>query len=283
MSKTILITGATDGLGLATARALVGQGHRVLVHGRSRAKLDAARQALLEVNSDGAVENFQADFAELEGVDALAAMLAERGGDLDVVINNAGVFRLPGETRNRAGLDLRFFVNMIAPYRLTLSLLPLLPAEGRVINLSSAAQAPVDLKAVSGQVDLDDGQAYAQSKLGLTMWSGWLAGRVGPGGPGILAVNPGSFLKTKMVSEAYGVAGHDIETGVDALIRAALDDTFRQATGQYLDNDKGGFAAPHLDALNLEKCARLVELLDAILARLETGAGDAGHSIASTG
>ncbi|WP_417488167.1 SDR family NAD(P)-dependent oxidoreductase [Maricaulis sp.] len=276
MSKTILITGATDGLGLATARALVSQGHRVLVHGRSAAKLDAALQSLQGLDGGGAVEVFRADLSELQGVDALAAKLAARDGKLDVVINNAGVFRLPAGSRNSAGIDLRVFINMIAPYRLTQALLPLMPADGRVINLSSAAQAPVEPDAVIGSIDLDDGQAYAQSKLGLTMWSAWLAGRIGQGGPGIIAVNPGSFLKTKMVREAYGVSGNNIDVGVQVLVRAALDDTFSRATGRYFDNDKGGFAEPHRDALDGEKCARLVDLLDAMLARLAPSPENAG-------
>lgn len=270
MSKTVLITGATDGLGLATARALVRQGHRVLVHGRSEDKLDAAHQSLQGLDGGGALEIFQADLSELHGVDALAAKLAARDGELDVVINNAGVFRLPAGRRNSAGIDLRFFVNMIAPYRLTQALLPQIPVDGRVINLSSAAQAPVEPDAVIGRVDLDDGQAYAQSKLGLTMWSAWMAKRIGRDGPGIIAVNPGSFLKTKMVREAYGVSGNTIDVGVEALVGAALDDTFRRASGRYFDNDQGRFSAPHLDALDGEKCARLVDLLDAILAQLES-------------
>ncbi len=115
MSKTILITGATDGLGLATARELAGLGHRVLVHGRNADKLDAARQELQGIDGGGPVETFQADLSELEGVDELVTRLTNRKGRLDVVINNAGVFRLSGDTLNRAGMDLRFFVNMIAP------------------------------------------------------------------------------------------------------------------------------------------------------------------------
>merc|ERR1711879_890868 len=143
---------------------------------------------------------------------------------------------------------------MGAPYRLTQQLLPLLGSQGRVVNLSSAAQAPVDIEALAGTIHLEDEfQAYAQSKLALTIWSRDLAYEVGQNGPMIVAVNPGSLLASKMVKEGFGVAGNDIRIGADILIRAALSDEFAQATGPHFDNDSGEFAAPHRDALNREK------------------------------
>ncbi|MFP3422593.1 SDR family NAD(P)-dependent oxidoreductase, partial [Bacillus sp. SIMBA_161] len=76
------------------------------------------------------------------------------------------------------GLDIRFAVNTVAPYLLTKSLLPLMNESGRIINLSSAAQQPLDMEALMGQKRISDGQAYAQSKLGLTMWSTELSKQV---------------------------------------------------------------------------------------------------------
>ena len=90
-------------------------------------------------------------------------------------------------------------MNTIAPFLLTRRLLPLLGASGRVINLSSAAQAAVNLRALVGEVQLSDNAAYAQSKLALTMWSRALALSLGRSGPSVVAVNPGSMLGTKMV------------------------------------------------------------------------------------
>lgn len=76
-----------------------------------------------------------------------------------------------------------------------------------MVHLSFAAQSPVNLRALAGEVQLDDGTAYAQSKLALTMWSRSLAQSLEGQGPAIIAVNPGSMLATKMVKQAYGVAG----------------------------------------------------------------------------
>ena len=159
-------------------------------------------------------------------------------------------------------------VNTISPYLLTKRLLPLLPGDGRVINLSSAAQSPVSLKALAGQTRLNDGQAYAQSKLALTMWSFQLARALTDKGPTIIAVNPGSQLASKMVKDAYGIEGGDLGMGADILVRAALSQEFANASGRYFDNDQGRFSQPHPDALNTEKNGKLVAAIDAILVKL---------------
>ena len=160
---------------------------------------------------------------------------------------------------------MRFVVNTIAPYLLTQRLLPLMETSARVINLSSAAQAPVDLAALAGGRKLDDMAAYAQSKLALTMWSRHLALVLGKDGPVVVAVNPGSMLGSKMVKEAFGVAGGDIGIGAKILVRAALSDEFADASGSYFDNDAGRFAEPHPDALDPRKSAQVVQAIEALL------------------
>ena len=263
MQKTILITGSTDGLGLATARALAAEGHRVLLHGRSAAKLEAALRDVAEAGGGGEVPGFLADLSRLDDVERLADEVAAAGA-LDVLINNAGVYRLR-DARTASGLDARFAVNTIAPYVLARRLAEHLGATGRVVNLSSAAQAPVDVGALAGAPALSDDQAYAQSKLALTMWSSALARDLGDAGPAIIAVNPGSFLGTKMVKEAYGMQGADVAIGVDVLRRAALSEEFAAASGRYYDNDNGRFADPHPDALDGRKVTAVVEAIEAAL------------------
>ncbi|MEM9380663.1 MAG: SDR family NAD(P)-dependent oxidoreductase [Planctomycetota bacterium] len=269
MHKTVLLTGATDGIGLETARTLVGRGHRVLLHGRSEEKLGRVATELAAIDGGGAVERFTADLSRLADVEALAAAVAGAHERLDVLIHNAGVFTTP-EARTPEGLDVRFAVNTIAPYVLTRRLLPLLGSTSRVVNLSSAAQAPVQLGALAGDGALSDGTAYAQSKLALTMWSAHLARELGEGGPVVVAVNPGSMLATKMVREAYGVAGADVRVGADILCRAALDDAFAAASGQYFDNDAGRFGRPHPDALDARKCDEVVRTIEAVVERLRS-------------
>ena len=90
--------------------------------------------------------------------------------------------------------------------------------------------------------------AYAQSKLAITMWSHNMALSLGDTAPALIAINPGSMLGSKMVQEGFGVAGNDIRIGAEILVRAALDNEFSDASGKYFDNDKGQFASPHPDA-----------------------------------
>lgn len=267
MQKTILLTGATDGIGLETAKTLVSLGHTVLLHGRNAAKLEQVVESLNSKN----VESYVADLSDLKAIEAMAQLITEKHSHLDVLINNAGVFKI-SDPITKDGLDVRFVVNTLAPYLLTKKLLPLMNASSRVVNLSSAAQAPVNLQALTGEVQLgDDFQAYAQSKLAITSWSRSMAlelGANGENGPIIVSVNPASYLGTKMVKDGFGMDGNDVGIGVDILRRAALEDEFASASGKYYDNDAKRFNQPHPEALDEGKAQELVQTLDILLEKL---------------
>jgi NAD(P)-dependent dehydrogenase (short-subunit alcohol dehydrogenase family) len=267
VQKTIFVTGSTDGIGLETAKMLVSKGHKVLIHGRSPAKLEKAQKSLSAPPNGRQVECYVADLSHMPDVEALAKAVTAKHAKLNVLINNAGVYSSP-DPITQDGLDVRFAVNTIAPYLLTQRLLPLLETSARVINLSSAAQAPVDPEALVGRVKLSDGMAYAQSKLAITMWSRSMALSSKDDGPAIIAVNPRSMLGSKMVKQAYGVAGGDLRIGAEILARAALSDEFAAASGQYFDNDIGQFTSPHPDARSTEKCEAIVRVIEAVLAEI---------------
>ncbi len=260
--KTILITGATDGIGLATAKKFALSGHTLLLHGRNKVKLENIKNELLLLKNDAVIELYQADFSILQDVLDMAALILQRHKQLDVLINNAGVFvvdELEAITKDK--LDIRFQVNTIAPYILTKKLLPILDIGSRVINLGSAAQAPVNLQALISPTAISTNEAYAQSKLALIMWSMEMAENPANKST-IIAVNPKSFLGSKMVREAYGQKGYDLDIGAEILYKAALSDDFKNANGQYFDNDYAIFAEPHPFALSKNNRQALVDALE---------------------
>lgn len=237
MAKTILITGSTDGIGLVAAQELADKGHKVLLHGRSAAKLDAAKAQI-----GAGAEGYLADVSSLSATRAMAEQILADHDRIDVVINNAGVLKVPQPVVD--GMDVRLLVNTLAPYVLTRALLPVVPEDGRILNLSSAAQAPVDMAALSSGAAMEDMAAYAQSKLAITIWSQEMAREL-PNGPAVIAVNPGSLLATSMVREGFGIAGNDISIGSGILVELALGDGYAAHSGQYWDNDAGGFGPAH--------------------------------------
>ena len=91
MQKIVLITGATDGIGLETARMLVSLGHTVLLHGRHPAKLAEVQKTLSALPDGGRVESCVSDLSRMADVEALAKAVSEKHAKIDVLINNAGV------------------------------------------------------------------------------------------------------------------------------------------------------------------------------------------------
>ncbi|MDU0354279.1 SDR family NAD(P)-dependent oxidoreductase [Paraglaciecola aquimarina] len=270
-AKTILITGATDGIGLATAKLLVSLGHQVLIHGRNPDKLKKVAEQLTTPNTAYPVATYVADLSKTADIQALAQNIMAEHQQLDVLLNNAGIFRTP-MTETEDGLDIRFMVNTIAPYLLTNLLTSVLNANSRVINLSSAAQAPINLRAFKGEAKLADMDAYAQSKLAITIWSQYFAKHNQDNGPVMIAVNPRSLLASKMVKEGFGVAGSDISIGAKILKKLALDEEFKQSSGLYFDNDSGQFSLPHPDALNPTIVEQVIGAIETVTMQLTSKA-----------
>ncbi|MEM9336416.1 MAG: SDR family NAD(P)-dependent oxidoreductase [Patescibacteria group bacterium] len=251
----ILITGSTDGIGKLAAAKLATDGHTIYIHGRSEEKVSATVAELRQVTGNESVHGFTADLSDLAVIRDFAEKIMEKITTLDILINNAGVLKAP-VTKTPTGIDLRFVVNYFAPYVLTNALLPLLKQseQSRVINLSSAAQSPVDLAALRGESDLSDFDAYAQSKLALTMWNFTLA--AAEPDLSVIAVNPGSLLNTNMVREGFGQHRASADVGADILYELATK--HEGVTGKYFDNDAGDFGQAHPDAYDQAKIVALI-------------------------
>ncbi len=230
--STILVTGATDGLGRALARQLHAEGAQLLVHGRDAAKLDALREELPGAHT------LQAEFASLDDVRRMAADV----GELDVLVNNAGIGSGMPEGRERAeskdGHELRFQVNYLAGYLLTELLLDRLRHPARVVFVSSLGQMPIDFGDVMLEHSYSGIQAYCQSKLAQIAYGMALAERFDAQEVTVNSLHPSTFMPTKMVLAERGAALDPLEQGVDATHRLVADPALDGVTGRFFDRDE---------------------------------------------
>ncbi len=258
MKKIILITGSTDGIGKLAAMMLAKAGHRLYLHGRNADKLTEVISELKTQTNNNSIDGFVADFSELTEVQKMSKDINEKLTKIDVLINNAGVFKSPNPL-TKEGIDIRIVVNYFAPYLLTYNIMDKLrlSAEAKIINLSSAAQSRVSSDLLEGSITVSDQEAYAQSKLAILMWSFYLAKqepRVA-----VVALNPGSLLNTNMVREAYGKFWSSADKGADIICDLAVVKNCADIDGQYYDNDRGSFGEAHPDAYDEDLIAALID------------------------
>ncbi|MEM6687687.1 MAG: SDR family NAD(P)-dependent oxidoreductase [Bacteroidota bacterium] len=268
MKKTIVITGSTDGIGKLAAIQLAKDGHKIYIHGRNAEKLVKVIEEIQTASNNQNIKGFSADLSTVAAVQQLAADIATEVPQIDILINNAGVYNSK-ISKSADGIDMRFAVNYFAPYVLTHTLMSLgtFTKDSSIINLSSAAQAPVSLEALAGNAIITESSAYAQSKLALTMWSFHLAQQ--HSNPNVIAVNPGSLLNTNMVKEAFGTHWSSADKGATILYDLAVSAEHSGISGKYFDNDKGIYANAHAAAYDVERISDLIAETEAILVTLE--------------
>ncbi len=264
MRKRILITGSTDGIGLVAAEKLCQSGHHVILHGRNANKLeDRIDDFKLRLGEDSC-EGICADLSSWTDLRAFRKIISTLGPRIDVFVNNAGVFKSSQPILD-TNLDLRFMVNTLAPYVLSKAAMEMMCEGKRIINLSSAAQASVDIQALRGDRRLNDNAAYAQSKLALTMFTTYLAKQNNPKNQVVVSLNPASFIGTNMVRDAYGMEGKDINIGGDIIVDTSIGERFANANGMYFDNDRGDFSDLHPDVHDEDKVKTLIRTFDEIV------------------
>jgi NAD(P)-dependent dehydrogenase (short-subunit alcohol dehydrogenase family) len=238
---TVLVTGATDGLGKAVAGRLAAEGATVLLHGRDGVKLSSAAHELRDTTGNDRIRTYLADFASLGAARALATEVESTNHRLHVLINNAGVGsgKPAGTTRQESedGHELRFAVNHLAGFVLTLRLLPLLrrSAPARIVNVASAGQYPIDFDDVMLERSYDGTRAYRQSKLAQVMFGFELAARVPADEVTVNSLHPATFMPTKIVLEQHGQSVDSLEEGVEATVRLAISPELDGVTGRYFD------------------------------------------------
>jgi NAD(P)-dependent dehydrogenase (short-subunit alcohol dehydrogenase family) len=192
--RICIVTGATHGIGRATARALAASGATVLVHGRDLARARAVAEDISRDTGNPEVRFVQADFAQLAQVRRLAQELQSLLPRLDVLINNAAVMAA-ARARSAEGYDLTFAVNHLAPFLLTNLLLDKLKASApaRVIVVASEAhrRATLDFGDLMNAGASGWWTAYERSKLANVLFARELARRLAGTGVTVNALHPG--------------------------------------------------------------------------------------------
>ncbi|MFB8003496.1 SDR family NAD(P)-dependent oxidoreductase [Nocardia sp. NPDC056000] len=264
--QSVLITGATDGLGRELAVRLGAAGARLILHGRNP---DRAAAVAAEVTAAGghAPLIILADLSRLAEVDRLADEIISRTSRLDVLVNNAGTGgRADGERSLSAdGNELLWAVNHLAPYRLTRRLLPLLQtsAPARVVNVASAGQQEIDLVDPTPEHDYNAYAAYCRAKLAMIMTTIEYAEELDGTGVTVNALHPATLMPTTMVRESGVTPISTVAEGADATLRLICDPGLAQITGQYFNGTR--MSTPHTQANDPKARSRLLEISDAAI------------------
>jgi NAD(P)-dependent dehydrogenase (short-subunit alcohol dehydrogenase family) len=267
--QTILITGATDGLGRAVAIELAGAGATLLVHGRDDARGEAVVAEIAEIADNERVSFYRADFASLADVRAMAQLVAAEQDRLDVLVNNAGIGTvLPGHGEritSADGYELRFQVNYLAEFLLTRMLEPLLiaSAPARIVNVGSLGQMPIDFDDVMLERRYSGLRAYCQSKLADVMFTFDLAERLADRGVTATCLHPASFMPTKMTLAARGSAASSLEEGVEATAHLITDPALDGVSGRFYNGLHPSRADPQ--AYDADARGRLRELSERLV------------------
>lgn len=220
--SAVLVTGATAGLGWHTARLLGRAGWAVLVHGRSRPGAESAARRLGQLDPAGVYRPVAADFDSLAAVAALAAEV----GEVDALVNNAGLLKTAGRQLTADGHELHWGVNYLASALLT----TMLPAR-RVVSVCSTMPLPGGPRWHDPELreGWDPRVAYAQSKIALAMFT--------LDRPGAACVSPG-YVDTKLVRDAFGGATVPASTGAAYIAALLTDPDLLAATGCFADRDR---------------------------------------------
>ncbi|MEU5988254.1 SDR family NAD(P)-dependent oxidoreductase [Spirillospora sp. NPDC047418] len=226
--QTILVTGATDGLGRALAAQLAAEGATVLVHGRDDQR---GKAALREIG--GRSSWYRADLSSLAETRALAEAVRADHPRLDVLVNNAGIAGPDSWQASADGHELTFAVNYLSGYLLTRLLLPTLisSAPARIVNVSSLGQQAIDFDDVMLKRHYRGFGAYCQSKLAQVLFTIDLADELAGTGVTANALHPATFMPTKMVSAPAST----LEEGVEATHRLVTDPALDDVSGRFFN------------------------------------------------
>jgi NAD(P)-dependent dehydrogenase (short-subunit alcohol dehydrogenase family) len=239
MKRTILITGATDGIGKQIAKILATEGHYIIVHGRTEETCKSTLKEIKASQPDAHLDYVSADFSLLSDVNKMIETILQRFEHLDVLINNAGIYQ-SNKVITPDGFEMNLAVNYLAVYVLTCGLKNLLvkSSPSRIINVSSIAhkRGRIDLNQLMNQQDhtFDGYKAYADSKLMLIYFSYFLADELHGSGVTVNVLHPG-VVSTKMLKMGFNMTGEDVAVGAETPVFLAISPEMEEISGMYFD------------------------------------------------
>jgi NAD(P)-dependent dehydrogenase (short-subunit alcohol dehydrogenase family) len=252
-NRIALVTGASDGIGYETARALVSAGATVVLHARDHERGEAAMERLVKTGAEPLrLHLVVADFTELTQVAELTSTLVSTLPSLDVLVNNAAMAGPERRTLTEDGHEVTFQVNYLAPYLLTKALAgSVAKARGRVVNVSSALHrgANINWSDLTRTRSYSPLAVYAQSKLALTMFTRSLA-EFSPKALTAVSVHPGVF-DTSML-RVYAHTGRPVGEAAIVLSELCAGST-PVVNGGYYEQGDIAAVAPMVDNPNMRK------------------------------
>jgi len=245
---TVLITGATDGLGQFTAERFAQQGARVLLHGRNEEKGQKILKQIKESTGNQKLAYFNGDFSSLESVNQLAEDIVSSGAQLDVLINNAGIGGGPETKEKREtsqdGFELRWQVNYLAQVLLTEKLIPIIKGGSRIINVASTAQKEINFDDLNMENTYDGYLAYARSKLAFIMYTFDLSSKLKDKNIMVNAIHPSTLMNTSMVADHFGNSLSTVKEGYEAIEFLVSSSEINDETGTYFKEKTPSKAHP---------------------------------------
>lgn len=247
-NKTVLITGATSGLGKCVAGRLAARGATLILHGRNPEKGELVLNEIRSSWRDANLFYYNADFASLHEVNELAETISRHHQQVHLFINNAGVGGGPKGPRKRLlsndGYELRFAVNYLAHFLLTQKLLPVVlsAAPARIVFVSSIGQAPLDFNDLMMEKEFDAFEAYCRSKLAQIMYAMELAAQLKNKEVVVNSLHPASLMNTQMVQQWFGYTSSTVDEGADVVDYVATALGTGSITGTYFNQKKPGKA-----------------------------------------
>lgn len=237
--KTILITGSTDGIGKQTAIDLSNLGANVVIHGRSIEKARKATEEIKQKSVQNNIEFVVGDLSSQQQIREMSKDIHQRFDKIDVLINNAGVFKTEGEI-NGDGFEMTFAVNHLSYFLVTGLLLDLIKKSdyARIVNVASMAHGQeLDFDNLNAESYFDGYDAYSRSKLCNIMFTYKLARELSGTHTTTNVLHPG-VISTKLLHVGFGSGGSALAQGSKTSVYLASSNIVEGVSGKYFSNSR---------------------------------------------